>query len=118
MTTKTLPDLSQFYGTENIYKNIFGFRYTDGIKFLAEECGAYWLIDLVASYQPKLRKKSQRLGEFQLWTLKVNGSKAVAVCQEDSDTPNVVSQRIPYTDFPETISFYVCDGTMMLKSER
>ncbi len=37
----------QFTGTEQYYFNpLFEqFRYTDGVKFLAERAGAYWLLD-------------------------------------------------------------------------
>ena len=45
-------DLAQFSGTDNWWKHRTGrLTYTDGVKFLAEKAGAFWLIDLVASYQ-------------------------------------------------------------------
>ena len=38
-------NLSRFSGTENIYWEPAGdFLYTDGIKYMAEHCGAYWLL--------------------------------------------------------------------------
>ncbi len=40
-------ELEQFYGTEKWYRHFTGLVYTDGIKYLAENAGAYWLIDLV-----------------------------------------------------------------------
>ncbi|MCK9598089.1 MAG: hypothetical protein M0R06_03545 [Sphaerochaeta sp.] len=44
--------LAQFYGSEQWYKASFGgVVYTDGVKYLADHAGAYWLIDAVASYQ-------------------------------------------------------------------
>jgi hypothetical protein len=46
-----INELSQFWGTENYHKHWLGLVYTDGIKAMAELCGAYWLIDVVASYE-------------------------------------------------------------------
>ena len=39
-------------GSENFYQNkLSPIIYTDGVKDMAETCGAYWLIDLVISHQ-------------------------------------------------------------------
>ena len=39
-------------GTTHYYTCAFGNTvYTDGIKTMADLCGAYWLVDAVASYQ-------------------------------------------------------------------
>ncbi len=110
--------LQNFTGTQNYYRNFTSLLYTDGIQHLAERAGAYWLIDLVGSYQPRLRD-----APFQLWELKVNTDRSALVTMvEDDGMPNRVSQDIPYTDFPlNDFSFYCCyDGqipVMLLKSE-
>lgn len=108
-------NLSQFTGTEHWYKHMFGIvTYTDGIKYLADEAQAYWLLDIVASYQPKHKDKP-----FQIWKLTVNEDKtAVITMKEDSNKPVLVKQKIAYTDFPlDEIEFYCIDGIMLLKSE-
>lgn len=113
----TMPDLSAFYGTENYHKNLCGLIYTDGIQYLAKKAGAFWLIDAVESYQPKLRK-NEGLKQFQLWQLSVNGTTGKLACLPDSDKTPVITQELTFTDFPEGVfEFYVCDGIMMLKSE-
>jgi len=110
--------LDNFIGTENWFKHWTGLiTYTDGIKYLAEETKSYWLIDLVASYQIK-----QKIREipFQLWTIKVNLKEktGIVTMKEDSDQPNIISQKLPYTDFPiEELQFYLCDGVILLKTE-
>ena len=43
---------------------------TDGVQYLAEKAGAYWLMDIIASYQQKCMK-DEMLRDFQIWTLKV-----------------------------------------------
>ena len=59
MSEKTLtPEeleagLRQFYGTEVWYRHPL-FRkclYTEGVQYLAEHGGAYWLLDLIFGFQ-------------------------------------------------------------------
>ncbi len=111
-------DLAQFCGTDNWWKHWTGrINYTDGVKFLAEKAGAFWLIDLVASYQTaRLRQE-----EFQVWNLTVDREKkpiAVATCQADSDAPVLVRQEIDHTDFPlPAIKLWLVNGALMLPGE-
>lgn len=79
------------------------FLYTSGVEFMAEQAGAYWLIDVVMSYQPELAKHPMCCSH-QFWRLvptpeKGEGS-AVVECIPDLGLPPVVSQWIEYTDFP------------------
>lgn len=117
-TQKTLTeaDLRQFTGGETRYRHPIGrLLYTEGVKYLAEKGGAYWLLDVVGSYQGNPRVKAC---EPQFWTLTVKDGKGVVVMREDTDTPDIVRQRIPYTDFPlPEARIWVCDGTMLLPSE-
>ena len=97
-------DLVQFCGTENWWKHWTGrVTFTDGVKFLAEKAGAFWLIDLVASHQTaRLRRE-----EFQIWTLTVDRSKtpmAVATCQADTDSPVLVRQEIELHGLPAAVN--------------
>lgn len=107
-------ELDMFTGTQHWYKHMCGTTYTDGIKYLADKAQAYWLLDIVASYQPKHKDKP-----FQIWKLTVNKDQtAVVTMKEDSNKPIVIKQKIPYTDFPlHEIEFYCIDGVMLLKSE-
>jgi len=116
---EALNNLDQFTGTENYYRNMFGFRHTDGMQYLALNLGAFWLIDAVISHQPKARR-NPRLREFQLWKLEVKEGKATLTCWEDSGQGQrpKITQKIPYTDFPEPgIEFYVIGNVILLKSE-
>ena len=107
-------ELNQFHGTQRYYKDFDGFLFTDGIKYLADRAGCYWLIDLVGSYQPDLKGVT-----FQLWEVEVvDGILAVVTMREDIDNPVLIRQHVPFTDFPlEKFSFYCVDKVMMLKSE-
>lgn len=108
-------------GSETIYKHWLGLRYTDGIKFLAETCGAYWLIDAVASHQPMISES------FQVWRLAPCLSKGRQrwALEAWSDTPDkskrLARQVIEYTDFPKDLmpfEWWVEHGTMLMKEER
>lgn len=110
-------NLEQFIGTEQYHRHglMRNFVYTDGIKYLADKTGSYWLIDVVASYQLRHRNKP-----FQLWKIKVNkeDNSAVVTAREDKGEKPFVRQKIEYTDFPlEEFEFYVADGVILLKSE-
>jgi len=102
-----------FYGTENYYKHWKGV-FTDGIKEMAEQFKAYWLIDVVFSYQDK----KISLIPFQIWEITSTGDKATVEMKEDTDQPVLVSQKIPFTDFPGGIfKMYLIDNVLMLPSE-
>lgn len=106
--------LEQFTGTGRYFKHWLGGYFTDGVKYMADEAGAYWLIDLVMSYQSELKDKP-----FQIWTLELTeDNKAAAYMQEDCDLPKIIKQDIPYTDFPLCrIKLYFIDGVLLLPSE-
>ena len=115
MTEQLLKELSQFTGTENWYKHWTGLlQYTDGIKYLADKVSAYWLIDLVASYQHKLKGVP-----FQLWHIHVNDDNTAKVTvMEDIGLKPLITQNIEFTDFPmHDYEFYVSNGVLMLKGE-
>jgi len=111
-------ELRQFIGSETLYQHWTNqLRYTEGVKFLAERCGAYWLIDAIASWQPKALKDTS-LAEFQLWELMVkDDSSADLVCSRDSDDA-VFRQKIPFTDCPlALVRLYVEGDVLLLPSE-
>lgn len=109
--------LQNFTGTEGYHRYSGLFRrtlLTDGAKYVAEQAGAYWLMDVIASHQSKVLRKDERCRDFQLWKVKVKNGKATVTCWADSGEGEkaVVTQRIPFTDFPlDEIQFYCnpCD---------
>jgi hypothetical protein len=100
MTPLDFSQLGHFTGTQQwhrwnpLARNVL---LTDGALYVAEEAGAYWLMDAIASYQPFLLKKNEY---FQSWKLRVSGSSAELIC-EDGDLKHLLTQRIEHTDFPE-----------------
>ena len=124
-TKKTLPDLSGFNGTEgynylNFLKNL---KFTDGWTYLAEELGAFWLADIVASVQNL--EKIKKNNEFIVWKIEVKDKKAVVTAYQDSEEDGSFSQdkllykqKITYTDFPEgNFEWYQNGDVVLLKGE-
>ncbi|MEG4576980.1 hypothetical protein QUA56_30565 [Microcoleus sp. N3A4] len=131
MDVETLSqNLKHFGGTEQYYKHWLGIQYTDGVKYLADNAQCYWLIDAIASNQPRVRRKHS-LTEFQLWFLHVGNAHefikprkdnaAVLTCWEDSpkkETKPVIIQQIPFTDFPlPAIKLYLQEKILLLPDE-
>ncbi|MCA1419475.1 DUF6876 family protein [Bradyrhizobium sp. BRP23] len=116
MSKITHADLAQFTGSEHVYRHglLRSITYTEGVQYLAEKAAAYWLIDAVASYQHEAPVKGE---EFQVWRLKVEGSRAVLTC-EDGNERKLVEQQIEFTDFPlDHIDLWVENGVILLPSE-
>jgi hypothetical protein len=118
-TKKTLDEseLAIFTGSEHWYQHWLGKTlYTDGVKFVAEQAAAYWLIDEIAINQTRPKVRAEK---FQVWVLKVDLEKRKAVLTCDDGNGNVVfTKRIEFTDFPLVeIKFYYADGTILLPSE-
>jgi hypothetical protein len=111
-------ELAQFTGSETLYRHWLGFTYTEGVRHLAQRCAAHWLLDLIGSHLPAVRR--DRLArDFCVWRLTVNDdASAEAVC-DDGDGRVVVRQRIGFTDFPLSKAvLYLEYGALMLPSER
>ena len=109
--------LSQFTGTEHYYRLNRRCLITDGAKYLADEAGAYWLLDAAASYLLELGTSDW----FVLVRLVVSESQAVLFL-EDGNGGIRASQQIPFTDFPlfEQVLYACWDGdhwVLMLPSE-
>ena len=137
--TKMTPDeienaLAQYYGSENWYRYMMGMSITDGAKAMGDLCEAYWLLDVVASYQPEIRRKHSRLQEFQIWTLRFCPTdklpnQAIVECFSDSGEKATISQTLEYASFPKisahdesfpgaVMKLYVENNVIYLPSER
>jgi hypothetical protein len=103
-TNPTFPnDLDRHTCTEKYHR--FGLSRkvvcTDGVKHLADSAHAFWLLNIISSYQ--FTPKVATCGYIQFWTLENKGNKkAVVYCQSDDGMPKNVEQVIEHTDFPFT----------------
>ena len=121
--------LPHFTGTEEYHRIRYpwlrqDFLLTDGAKYLADKAGviggtAYWLIDILASYQ---REKPVKDESFQTWKLTVKESVGKVTC-ENGNGRILVTQDIPFADFAlDEVSLYVTSDdfngiVVMLPSE-
>lgn len=103
--------LSYFYCSEDWHQWSALFpkmRLSDGAKFVAEEAGAYWLMDIIGSYQGYPRFKAEG---FQTWQLtKKPGTNRAVVRATDGNGNVLAIQENEYTDFPlDTITLYLVE---------
>ena len=109
--------LSMFTGTERYYRISRAVVVTDGVKYLADAAGAYWLVDAIASYLPQFTGRE----DFVVAKIARNGMSADLVL-EDGNGHVLDTQHIQYTDFPlQSYQLYACWGgeywVLMLCSE-
>ena len=110
-------ELQHFTGSETFYRNpLFPrFVYTEGVKFLTEKAGAYWLLDFIFSNQILEPLKAQ---SFQTWKITVSESEAASIQVEDGNDNKLSSFNLTYTDFPlQQFTLWLVDKTLMLPSE-
>ncbi len=115
MTLK-LEDLSNFIGTTQWYKHsmIESIVYTDGVRYVAENGKAYWLVHEIMTSQ---LIKAVKAEQFQVWILVVQDYSGVLTC-DDGNGNIVYKKEIHYTDFPlPEIKFYFVDNVLMLPGE-
>jgi hypothetical protein len=110
--------LAQFTGSESYYRHglVRSIVFTDGVKYIADTAGAYWLLDEIAlaqKGQPAVARE-----EFQVWSLKVNAnSTATLTCEDGNDRP-VFSKTLTFTDFPQDgVTLWFANNTIYLPSE-
>jgi hypothetical protein len=122
MNMKTAEEIKQglahCYGTEGYHRFSILSRLvlTDGAKYLADECQAYWLMEAIASHQ-KTCMKDEMLVDMQFWTLKVEDGSGVLTCERDTDDI-AITQNIPSTNFPlDEVKLYVTNEVILLPSE-
>jgi hypothetical protein len=111
-------DLRYFTGTQNYYVHEIGvlkILLTDGCKYVAEEAQAYWLFDIILSYQMHANIRNEA---FQHWELKKQLHGEWLITCDDGNGNILAKKKISYSDFPlQLVDFYLVDGVCMLKSE-
>jgi hypothetical protein len=112
-------DLNQFTGTENWYRHALNRNvlFTDGAKHVADEGGAYWLLDIIAIAQRHDKRIAAE--EFQTWKLVVRPDRTATLTCEDGNYNVVSTQELEFTDFPvPEITLWFENNTIYLPSER
>lgn len=112
-----LGNLPQFIGTTQLYLIYPKVVLTDGTKYLADACEAYWLMDAIASHI----MGREKVDSFATAKLVVKDSAAVLTL-DDGNGNVFASQDIPFTTFPldEILVYCEWDGqrwTLLLPGE-
>jgi len=110
--------LRQFTGSEHWYRHGLArdILYTDGAKYVADEGGAYWLIDEIAFAQRGEKRVARE--EFQVWTLSVRPDHTATLACGNGNGRTVFEKAIEFTDFPiERIELWFANSTIYLPSE-
>ena len=90
--------------------------FTDGAKYLADQAGAYWLLDEIALIQPYDSRVAAE--EFQVWKLAVNTDRTATLTCDDGNGTIVFTKQIEYTDFPlDEVRLYFANNVIHLPSE-
>ena len=110
--------LKHFIGTQQYWEHFipgsFRLRLTDGCNFVRQEAGAFWLFDMIASYQHDDRIN---LNPFQIWQLSKKEDYWSLECRGDNGQ-HMLTARIGFSDFPiDHIEIWVLDGIALLPSE-
>ena len=92
----TQNELRQFTGTEQWYRHLSGYLYTDGVLYVAQEGGAFWLVDKILF----TTRAKDNLQEFGAWKLEVNEDKSAVLVCEDGNYHELYREKIEWTDFP------------------
>ena len=111
-------DLRQFTGTENWYRHGINRKvlFTDGAKYVADEAGAYWLLDTIAISQR--HRKRVAAEEFQVWKLTVHPNRTATLTCEDGNGSVVYTERLRFTDFPlDGVTLWFSNSVIYLPSE-
>ena len=110
--------MAQFTGSETFYR--FDLRgdvlITEGVKYVADTVGAYWLLDAICianAYETKIRAE-----DFQLWVLSVNEDSTATLTCDDGNGKVVYQQTLDFPDFPHPgIKLYFYNAMISLRSE-
>jgi hypothetical protein len=111
-------DLRQFTGSEHWYRHALNRNvlYTDGAKYIADEGGAYWLLDSIALAQASEKRVAAE--EFQVWKLLVKPDRSATLICEDGNYNIVFSHELSFTDFPAPqVTLWFSNGVIYLPQE-
>jgi hypothetical protein len=108
-------DLVAFIGTENWHRHPINrsMLLTDGVIYFADQAGAWWLLDIVATEIFRI----QATHPFLVIDLDVNDGKADIRVSDGNDLV-LFERHIHFTDAPAgNWRFYLTDNVVLLPSE-
>lgn len=100
--------LKDYTCSDEYHRYMLGLLLTSGAKAMADTFECYWFIDVIASYQPKMKD------DFQVWTLTKNIDRSADVICTDGNDNILKRQHIPYTDFKVGSAVLWVEGNVIL----
>jgi len=112
-------DLRQFAGDSVVWfrhPDNGDVHYTMGVRYVAKEGGAQWLIDEIALSQ---RSEKRLAGQpFQVWKLTVNADHTGMITVEDGNDTVLFTKALDDIDFPlPEIILWLSDNVILLPTE-
>lgn len=96
--------LAMCFCTENYTRVYPGLLITSGVRLLAEEAGAFWLLDVIESIRPRVSKEDG----FAVAELSVSENDSAVFRLTDGNENELYKQEIQFTDFPfDNIKLFV-----------
>ena len=108
-------ELDNFTGTESYFRHGLNrnFLYTEGAQYFAEQAGAYWFLDIMATEVAELQGDNPFISVEM--TVK---DQAALITATDGDETTIWDRRISFTDCPDgTYKFFLIDNVFLLRSE-
>lgn len=97
-------------------------QYTDGVRYIAQECGAYWLLDIIGTeFFPKqiTGKKGWEFLNIMCVATKVFATTKMTITVDDGNDNVLATKLIDLTDFPVgTVKMWMENNVLYLPSER
>ena len=115
LSARLREDLIAFIGTETWHRHPLNrsMLLTDGVVYFADQAGAWWFLDIVATEVMRFH----RMKPFLVIDLDVASDKAVIRVSDGNDAV-LFSRHIHFTDAPDGLwRFYLTDSVMLLPSE-
>lgn len=111
-------ELKHFYGSDTFYYLPHlgkKYSYTEGVKYLAENAEAYWLIEYIFLHQ----NEEALLNEvFQTWKISVTENSSAILQVEDGNKGVLKKFTIEYTSFPiQQLDLWFINNRLLLPSE-
>ena len=120
--SKIKEELQHFCGTEMFFKiPLIGTRFTDGLKYLAEEAQCFWLITDASVIAKSLSNKSHFITiDFKrLSAIEREEKQCEAIINYSDGNGNLYeTHRYKITDFPlDELRLFFVNDTLMLPGE-
>lgn len=115
LSARLRADLSAFIGTETWQSHALNrnLLLTDGVRYFADEAGAWWFLDIVATEVFCLHVAHP----FLLITIDVRDGEADIRVSDGNDLV-LFERHIHFTDAPDGLwRFYLTDNLLLLPSE-